>query len=125
MPLEVFNTESLARLDGGRLRVGLDLALKRLVDDCADRPGLKKARRVTLEIEILPVMEGGGELDSVIVEFGIKERIPARSSKAYNMRAGHDGALLFNELAPEDVDQGTIPIGSVGDGKKKEKVNAR
>lgn len=125
MPLEVFNTEALARLDGGRLRVGLDQALKRATADCEDRPGLKKPRRITLEIEITPVMEGGGTLDSVVLDFSIKERVPARSSKAYSMRAGHDGALLYNELAPEDVDQGTIPIGSVGDAKKKEEVNAR
>lgn len=124
MPLTVFNTAALGQFDGGRLRVGLDQALKRVCDDCADRPGLKKPRRVTVEFEVMPVEFTDGELDSVQVEFSIKERIPARSSKAYNMRAGSNGALLFNELAPEDVDQGTIPIGPSGDAKK-EKVNAR
>ena len=125
MPLETFNTAALGTLDGGRVRVGIDQALKRAVDDCADRPGLKEDREIILKISLRPVMEGGGELDSVTVDFSIKERIPARSSKAYNMRAGSDGSLFFNELAPEDVDQGTIPIGSVGTEKVKGKANAR
>lgn len=126
MPLETFNTASLANLDGGRIRQGLDLAIARAQSDCADRPGLKKGRRVTLEITITPVQEGDS-LDSCTVEFDIKERIPARSSKSYNMRAG-SGGLLFNELSPEDVDQGTIPI-PIGtprvDAGKERKADAR
>lgn len=125
MPLETFNTAFLPHIDGGRVRVGLDEAIKRAYSDCENRPGLKKARKVFLEITITPEIEGEF-LDSCTVEFDIKERIPARSSKSYNMRAGN-GGLLFNELSPEDVDQGTIPMGapSSTEGKKKEKVNAR
>jgi hypothetical protein len=119
MPLEVFNTAALSIIDGGRIRTGLDLALKRVCEDCNDRPFLKKSRKVTLEIEITPVPDGEG-LDSCSVEFKIRERIPARSSKSYNMRAGNGGGLLFNELSPEDVDQGTIPMGvPKGDQEKK------
>lgn len=85
---------------------------------------MKKARKVTLEITITPEIDGE-RLDSCTVEFDIKERIPARSSKAYNMRAGH-GGLLFNELSPDDVDQGTIPMWTPkADASKKEKANAR
>lgn len=124
MPLETFNTAYLAHIDGGRVRVGLDEAIRRAYSDCEDRPGLKKARKVTLEITITPEIEGEN-LDSCTVEFDVKERIPARSSKSYNMRAG-SGGLLFNELSPEDVDQGTIPMGTPkADHGKKEKTGAR
>lgn len=111
MPLEPFKCESLASIDSGRIGVAIDQAVARAHRDCADRPGVEKPRVVTLQIVLIPVAQDGqGDLDSVNVEFRVRESIPLRSSKRYNMRS--DGReLRYNELSPEDHAQTTIEPG--------------
>lgn len=107
MAIERFSLESLAHLDNGRLRAGLDQALRRAQNDCTDRPGLKKPRRITLTIDMTPVPNEAGDLDSCDVAFQVTERTPNRQSKVYNMKATA-GGLLFNELSPSDIKQSTL-----------------
>lgn len=54
--------------------------------------------------------DSGGDLESCDVRFEVKTTIPKRESKTYNMRASAFGALVFNELSPDDARQGTLPI---------------
>ena len=107
---------TLAELDGGRLREAFDQALARLHSDLEDRPGLASARRLTLQLELKPVCDETGKLDSVDIGFQLDERIPRRKSKTYNAR--HDGRGLYVSVhAPEDARQGTIDelLGEVSD----------
>ncbi|TAL43982.1 MAG: hypothetical protein EPN91_05295 [Salinibacterium sp.] len=122
MALERFKAASIATLDGGRIGVALDQAFARAREDCIDRPGVEKGRTVTLEIVITPVCDEKG-LDSCTVEFSVKERMPARESKVYSMRATPSD-LLFNELSADDINQVTIDQGARFPGTK-EKANAR
>ena len=101
---------ALVGIDDDRLdhRPAFEQALKRLEADCKDRPGVKRARQLQLVVDMQPVADDG-ELDSVNVTFRIKESIPKRESKAYNMQAV-PGGLLFNDASPEDVRQMSLDM---------------
>lgn len=105
--LEKLTLESLAKLDGGRVRAALDQAIARCESDCKDRPALPAKRKIALVLTIAPVLDPDGELDSCDVAFHITESVPKRTSKNYNMKATR-GGLMFNELSPKDVHQRTI-----------------
>lgn len=107
MALEKFTTEALSRIDGGRIAAAFELALKRAEVDCKDRPAVKKARRVELIATIEPILGPDGELDSCDVSFTIKDSIPKRESKVFNMTAARSG-LMFNEMSAEDARQKTL-----------------
>ena len=107
MPIEKFQLGSLSTIDGGRINEAFEQALKRCEMDCKDRPATAKARKVALTAELVPVCTPQGDLESVDVTFQIKDTVPTRESATYNMKAV-PGGLLFNELSPEDVRQGTI-----------------
>lgn len=106
--LEKFTLATLVDMDGGRIKTAFEQALQRLESDCKDRPGVKRSRQLQLVLDLTPVADGG-DLDSVNVTFKIKESIPKRESKAYNMQAVA-GGLLFNDASPEDVRQKTLDM---------------
>jgi len=106
MALERFTLKTLVALDGGRLRAAFDEALKRLYDDCRDRPGLDTARTLALKVALKPVVEGG-ELTSVDVRFEFDTKVPKMASRNYNMIAVR-GGLAVNDLSPENARQGTM-----------------
>lgn len=122
MGLEKFSLEALASMDNGRICAAFEHAMKRCESDCKDRPALKEARNVTLAVSLEPVAADNGELESVNLTFKIKDSVPKRCSKSYNMKAV-PGGLLFNDLSPEDVRQGTLD--QIGEqGPKEVKSNA-
>lgn len=108
MALEKFNLEALAKIDGGRLAVVFEQALRRVQEDLHDRPNLKKPRKVEVHITFKPVPHDS-DLDSVDVSFQVKDNVPKRESKEYNMLAVR-GGLAFNELSPDEVRQGTLDM---------------
>lgn len=108
MALEKFSLATIADMDGGRIRAAFEQALRRIEADLKDRPGVKGARKLELVLDLKPVGEEG-ELDSVNVTFRIKDNVPKRESKAYNMQAV-PGGLLFNDASPEDVRQKTLDM---------------
>jgi hypothetical protein len=112
-------------MDGGRIKEAFQQAFKRCQTDCADRPGVEEARKVTLTVVITPELGESGDLDSCNITFTIKDSLPDRKSKAYNMTATANGKdLLFNEISPDDARQLTVdePRGPVA--AKKGGVNA-
>ncbi len=108
MGLERFEFESLAVLDGGRIKEAFMQALRRCESDCRDRPLLEKARTITLEMVLEPrVDEDTGALIEMVAQFRVKDRNPVRESKVYHLNAKGAG-LFFNADAPEDPRQLTI-----------------
>lgn len=108
MPLTKFELATLATMDCGRLKAAFDLAFQRLIDDCKDRPELPAARRMTLTVSVKPRTEQGS-LDTVDVTFDIKDAIPKRATRSYNMSVGRAGAL-WNEISPDEVRQTTFDL---------------
>ena len=108
MALEKLDLGSLERLDQGRIAVAFEHALRRAEMDCKDRPGVKAARTVVLVARIMPLQDvDTGQLDTCNVDFQVHESIPKRRSRTYSMRAS-PGGLVFNELSPDNIKQGTL-----------------
>lgn len=111
MPMQQLSLATLKDLDDGRVAVAFLHELTRIVQDCEDRPGDKKSRKVLLQGEVTPIMFEDGTLDSVKVEFQIKSSVPTRKSKTYTMavRKGQRGAMLvFSSENPEDHRQKSL-----------------
>lgn len=108
MALAKFDLVTVAEMDGGRIRSGWERLLKRLEDDCKDRPGMKAARKLVLTLFMEPVADGQ-DLESVNVSFDLKDTLPALESKNYNMQSVA-GGLLFNDASPEEVRQRTLDM---------------
>ena len=77
MTMELLRTATLAAVRDGILAHQLDAELVKIHADCSDRPGLKKSRKVKLEISFTP--SGDDPLDGVEVEFTVTSSLPATS----------------------------------------------
>lgn len=77
MSMQILRTATLAEIRDGILAHQLDAELVKIHVDCVDRPGLKKARKVKLEISFIP--QGDDPLDGVEVEFTVTSSLPATS----------------------------------------------
>lgn len=109
MALQKFDLAALANLDEGRVRETFDQALHRLEADCRDRPTLKRPRKVTLEVAIVPQTDEQGNLLQVLMQADVKESVPKRTTNVYRMLAGRTG-LFVNELSPDDPAQMTLDM---------------
>lgn len=109
MALEKFEFKKISTMDGGRIRECFEQALKRCQMDCDDRPGVEEPRKIVMTMVMTPVMSESGALDSCNIAFTIKDSLPDRKSKTYNMTAAANGqSLLFNEVSPDDAAQLTV-----------------
>ena len=108
MPLEQLSFESIKSLDGGRVRIKFEHALRALHRDCSDRPGLKAGRKLELTLTLVPcVDETGKNLETVDATFSVAAKVPKSESRTYSMRSTGDG-LVYQELSPENPDQETF-----------------
>ena len=70
MTMQILRTATLSQVRDGMLAQQLDLELAKVHEDCVQRPGLQKSRKVVLEIVMTPT--GDDPLEAVDVEFNIK-----------------------------------------------------
>lgn len=105
-----FTLESLKDLDGGKALLAFQTHVHRAAVDCMDRPADAKPRKVLLQVEILPVMEPGGDCTEVALTIQAKSVIPPHQTKAYSMGLRRNGVLVFNPDSPDHVDQTTFPM---------------
>jgi hypothetical protein len=106
--LERFDLKSLAAIDGNRIALAFEQALKRVVSDCEDRPGEDAARKVTLTLAVKPVLDSDGLCDDCDVQIAVADVVPKRKSKVYNMSLKKGGYLLFNNDSLDAVEQDTF-----------------
>ena len=95
-------------LDGGRIHEAFASELRRVVMDCDDRPGDNKPRKVSLEFQVVPLIDDEGNLDSCAGKFHVSSTVPKRRSKVYSFAVRSGGALVFNDLAEDNVHQRTL-----------------
>lgn len=95
-------------LDSGRIHEAFAAELRRVVLDCDDRPADGKARKVLLQLDVVPVIDDQGNLDSVKGAFQIKSTVPQRRSKVYSFGVREGGKLVFNDLSEDNINQRTI-----------------
>lgn len=107
MALELFSLGTLAHIDEGRVRLAFEQALQRVEADLKDRPNETKPRKIAITLTFDPNADERGDLLTCKVGIDVKDNIPARRTRDYEMRATRAG-LMWNELSPNDVHQKTI-----------------
>lgn len=95
-------------LEGGRVGAAFDLELKRIVQDCEDRPGDDKPRKVTIELTIEPVKDESGFCEQVWGRVHVSSSVPKRKTKPISFGVRRGGMLVFNDLSEDDINQMTI-----------------
>jgi len=95
-------------LDGGRISEAFMTELRRVALDCDDRPADDKARKVTLELQITPVCDEHGCLDTVRGKFHVKSTVPQRRSRSYDFAYRAGGQLVFNDMSDDNFRQQTF-----------------
>ena len=107
-----FGVRSLLEAEHGKLETAIKLAIKKIVDDLNDRPALSSARKLTMELSFVPVLDSntvGGAVtcDGATLKFKLKTGLPHQESKPISLGMGMKG-LQINVDAPENVDQHTM-----------------
>lgn len=102
--------EAIAELDDGRISEAIAQAIKRAAQDCDDRPGDDRPRKIIMEIAFSPVLSQDGMCDSVKSQIQIKETVPTRKSKVMDFGLRKGGMFVFQPLSLDDHRQSTFPI---------------
>ena len=88
---QTLSAATLHRLDDGLVGKVIDEALQKILTDCEDRPGLGKARKVTVEIELKPELDERSNalrgVDSTVV---VKASIPATGTRTEFLYTSYD-----------------------------------
>jgi hypothetical protein len=111
MAMREFTLSNLQELDGGRVDVAFQLAMKRAIVDCEDRPGESKARVVTLKVEVTPVLDEDGLCEEVRTKMVVADKVPDRKSRVYSMglrKSSRGPQMVFNDGDPGNFRQRTI-----------------
>lgn len=106
--LKQFSFAELATMDGGRIGLAVDRAIRRAAEDCEDLPGEKKARKITIQIDLTPDLDQDGICDSVSARVQIKETLPTRKTRAYDFALRKNGVLTYQPDALDNHDQETF-----------------
>lgn len=106
--LEKFGLAALAKIDGERIAIAFEQALRRVVQDCEDRPAEKTERKLSLTLSVKPRLDPDGMCDDCDVQMSVTDSVPKRKSKIYNMAMKKGGHLLFNDDSLDNVEQETM-----------------
>ncbi|MEZ6097271.1 MAG: hypothetical protein R3C03_24110 [Pirellulaceae bacterium] len=101
----------MKNLDGGRVAMAFQQHVQRVVQDCENRPGDDKERKVTLEFKCYPIADDHGTCEEVKGKFHVTSTVPKQRSKEYSfgVRKSQKGLqLVFNDLSDGDIKQGTF-----------------
>jgi hypothetical protein len=115
MGMQPVTFSQLVQMDGGVMELAVNAALKRAAEDCEDRPGVKRARSITLKLEVLPRLDEDGICDEVLYAFVMNEKLPNRSSKEYTFGLRKNGVMSFNPDALENHNQHTFDFNEGGE----------
>lgn len=104
-----FNSiKGLAEFKGGVLDVIFRDQLDFVMRDLAGVPGNKAPRRITLELDFVPVSTDGKKLEEVSVKASIKQKTPAPTLRPVVMAVGEGNILKWNPASPKHPDQRTL-----------------
>lgn len=111
--LKEMKLDNLGLLDDGKIQGAFDAAIRRLAFDCVDRPTDGKARSLTMQIKLVPVLdEQSREAERVRAQVVFKEAVPPRQTRLYDLQLrpgpNRTAMLAFSEASPENADQTTI-----------------
>lgn len=105
---------SLGDINGGVFGIAVNTALSQAMRDCEDRPGLDGPRKLTLEVNFIPLMDSKGDLMGVNVLPQVKQpklppqNIPGQVMGVKIHRDIDTGIVLNVQAIFEDPYQKTI-----------------
>lgn len=111
MGLKRFDLTTIDTLDGGITPAMFADACRRAVKDCIERPGDKRARKVILQLTIVPVAVVTGntiDCDGAKGTFQCKAKIPDFETREVDFGVQNSGDLIFNPDSPRDHKQMTL-----------------
>ena len=111
MGLMRLSLESIKEVQGGVALEMFQDALHHAVKDCIDRPGDKRARKVTMQMNITPVaVTNGNTIDCEGAKgvFQCRAKMPDRESAEIDFGVQNSGDLIFNPDSPRDHRQTTL-----------------
>lgn len=108
MALTQFTLANICELDGGVAAVTFEQLVRRAALDCMDRPGDGKARKITLEVTLIPRQEQCGDCTEVEAQVHAKCTVPPHRTKPYSFGLRKNGVLVFNSDSPDNVNQTTL-----------------
>jgi len=108
MARRLLTLDALKEFDLGKIDVAFANELQKVVRDMRDRPSLAKARKVTLELELVPQESATGDCETAQMTFTVSSKIPKYSSRTYETGVQKNCDLLFNDMSHDDIRQGTL-----------------
>ena len=110
--------QNISQLDSGLAMEMFQGNLRRAVKDCLDRPTDRRARKVTLQVNLTPVTEIRGNIvdcDGAKGVFLCKAKLPDFESREVDFGVQQSGELLFNPDSPQNHKQMTLLDDGDGD----------
>jgi len=109
--LHKLEASTLHNLDRGVVAAGLDRAILQAARDCLDRPGDKRPRKITLQLNLKPIAHTDN--NSITCEGAtgsavIRTRLPDYESQSLDFGVKQNGSLIFSEFSPHNHRQGTL-----------------
>lgn len=101
---------SLQILDDGKPNIALRKHLQRACQDCQDRPNDTTARKVTVEISFVPVIEQDGDCTDAWMQVKLKSSIPDHKTKPYSVGLRRNNMFVFSENSLGNVNQSTLDL---------------
>lgn len=108
--LQEFSITKIGEQEGGVVALMIDKALGRAIEDIFRAPDIKDARKVNVEIALVPRIENE-QVKDVICEYRVKGKVPDRiASSRMMMRRNDSGqlALFYSVEAPDNPAQHTF-----------------
>lgn len=99
--------EQLAKIDNGKVAAVFQQELRRVVNDCVDRPTDNKPRKVNMTVSVAP-QESDGVCATVEMEVVVKSSVPDRRTRPYQLEVHARGDVMLNDASPDDVRQRTL-----------------
>jgi hypothetical protein len=106
MQLKLFETKTLAFFDGGSIAAEFDRELKKAIEDCRDRPGEERVRKVVLQVQLTPQVDNTGETVRCSVSFQAHAKLPSRRFGGHLLQMRKNGTLVCTEEQIEGGDEG-------------------
>lgn len=116
---------TLQQLQGGAVFQQVQKLIAAAVADCENRPAEERARKVSIQLEIMPVsrFEEIDEQHTKRVLDGVKLRLqmdvkcPTRKTIEFDCGVGSNHALLFNPESPHNHRQAGLPLTFENEGR--------
>lgn len=103
--LKELNLATISDVDFGKADKAFQMALKRVVADCIDRPADKRVRKVTLQITLKPVVD---IIDNLVTcegasgAFQVRAKMPDYETGEVDFGVKNNGSLFFNPESPRN-----------------------